>query len=122
VQDGGSLPRICPQASPVWTSVAGPFLNAYFTGQAFNYTTAQLAALVAAYGTTQATAAANAYGVTEDCLFLDVQVPTSIYNNRGKGYGAPVLVWIYGGGYTAGSKTGEIFASCGPRRTLILTE
>jgi len=86
-------------------------LNAYFTGQAFNYTTAQLAALVAAYGTTQATAAANAYGVTEDCLFLDVQVPTSIYNNRGKGYGAPVLVWIYGGGYTAGSKAGKFSAS-----------
>lgn len=41
---------------------------------------------------------------SEDCLFLDVFVPEDILNNVGKGYGAPVLVWIYGGGYTAGSK------------------
>lgn len=78
----------------------------YFTGGNYTGTAEELAALTAAYGTTQATAAANAPGVTEDCLFLDVMVPTKIYNSRGKGYGAPVLVWIYGGGYTAGSKAG----------------
>lgn len=42
---------------------------------------------------------------TEDCLFLDVVVPKAIFDNAGKGKGAPVLVWIYGGGYTAGDKT-----------------
>ena len=64
---------------------------------------------------------------SEDCLFLDVMVPTSIFNSaqaqqrkRGTPYnvecvpgepcqevpaGAPVLVWIYGGGYTGGDKT-----------------
>jgi hypothetical protein len=32
---------------------------------------------------------------TEDCLFLDVIVPESIYNSKSS---APVLVWVYGGG------------------------
>ncbi|GME44628.1 putative carboxylesterase family protein [Neofusicoccum parvum] len=43
---------------------------------------------------------------SEDCLFLDVIVPQKIFDNasQGNGSGAPVLVWIYGGGYTAGSK------------------
>lgn len=37
----------------------------------------------------------------EDCLFLDVMVPTPIFNST---KGAPVIVWIFGGGYTGGSK------------------
>ena len=41
---------------------------------------------------------------TEDCLFLDIDVPKVVYDRRRRGRGAPVLVWIYGGGYTAGSK------------------
>jgi carboxylesterase type B len=31
---------------------------------------------------------------------LDVFVPEDILAKAGKGFGAPVLVWIYGGGYT----------------------
>jgi acetylcholinesterase len=43
---------------------------------------------------------------TEDCLFLDVVVPEKIYQRaNSSGYGAPVLVWIYGGGYVNGDKT-----------------
>jgi len=57
---------------------------------------------------------------SEDCLFLDVVVPASIYNSkyarqrRGeicdyecKSTGAPVLVWIYGGLFVQGDKTGS---------------
>ena len=40
---------------------------------------------------------------SEDCLFLDVIVPESVYDSCSD-TGAPVLVWIYGGGYVAGSK------------------
>ena len=40
-----------------------------------------------------------------DCLFLDVVVPQPIFDKAGKDCGAPVLVWIYGGGYTTGSKS-----------------
>lgn len=35
---------------------------------------------------------------------MDVFVPEDVFNKVGKGYGAPVLVWIYGGGYTSGEK------------------
>ena len=45
---------------------------------------------------------------SEDCLFLDVIVPTGIFKratpHKRPGKGAPVLVWIHGGGYTAGEK------------------
>jgi len=34
-------------------------------------------------------------------------VPQGIFESRNRGYGAPVLVWIYGGGYTGGSKSGS---------------
>ncbi|OJD30095.1 carboxylesterase family protein [Diplodia corticola] len=48
---------------------------------------------------------------TEDCLFLDVIVPEKVFlsasNATSNGTGAPVLVWIYGGGYTSGSKAAE---------------
>lgn len=39
---------------------------------------------------------------SEDCLFLDVYVPGSVY--RGGGINLPVVVWIYGGAYVYGSK------------------
>ncbi|OQU94968.1 hypothetical protein CLAIMM_01243 isoform 2 [Cladophialophora immunda] len=47
---------------------------------------------------------------TEDCLFLDVVVPKSIFDKANNGTlkkgqrGAPVMAWIYGGGYTIGDK------------------
>lgn len=43
-------------------------------------------------------------GTTEDCLFLDVHSPKTAFNKTGGGYGNPVLVYIHGGGYVAGSK------------------
>ena len=53
----------------------------------------------------------------EDCLFLDVIVPKGVFDNahsrikRQQPYsgagGAPVMVWIYGGGYTGGSKLSQ---------------
>jgi len=42
--------------------------------------------------------------MSEDCLFLDVFAPRQVFESAGLGYGAPVLVWIYGGGYTSGEK------------------
>ena len=42
---------------------------------------------------------------SEDCLFLDVLVPKTAYDNKDQSKGAPVLVWVYGGGYTEGDKS-----------------
>jgi carboxylesterase type B len=39
---------------------------------------------------------------SEDCLFLDVVVPESIFTSKSS---VPVLVWLYGGGYVSGDKT-----------------
>ena len=41
---------------------------------------------------------------SEDCLFLDVQVPEKTFANKGRGDGAPVIVWVHGGGLVFGSK------------------
>ena len=40
----------------------------------------------------------------EDCLFLDVIVPKSVYDNKDRRGPVPVMVWFYGGGFTLGSK------------------
>jgi len=40
------------------------------------------------------------YG-SEDCLFLDVIVPKKVFEGKTK---VPVVSWIFGGGYVAGSK------------------
>lgn len=44
---------------------------------------------------------------TEDCLYLDVLVPEKIFSKRDdrSWHKAPVLVWIYGGGFVLGGKT-----------------
>lgn len=41
---------------------------------------------------------------SEDCLFLDVFVPEDVFSKKNESCGAAVLVWIYGGGYTGGTK------------------
>ncbi|KAL5121158.1 hypothetical protein ACEQ8H_001010 [Pleosporales sp. CAS-2024a] len=97
--NNGSTYRICPQASPGWNSVASAFLTSVALGQPFNIT-----------GYTPPGANASSQlppgpaSQSEDCLFLDVFTPKSVLDKAGKGFGAPVLVWIYGGGYTNGNK------------------
>lgn len=106
-----------------WVIPALSFLPAYFSGQNLsNYTSLTQTPLNTSFAQTLTPGS----GVSEDCLFLDVIVPEKVFNaaksNRSSGYnearcapgepckvpsGAPVLVWIYGGGYTAGSKTSE---------------
>lgn len=91
--------RICPQANPAWLEIADQFLELYLAGQtrfntsSFNKTSSGSAP------------APQDPQTTEDCLFLDVVVPKPIFETAGNSSGAPVLVWIYGGGFTTGSKS-----------------
>jgi carboxylesterase type B len=48
---------------------------------------------------------------TEDCLFLDVYSPKAALEKVGTTYGAPVLVYIHGGGYVSRSKADFLTAS-----------
>ena len=102
VQQG--LPdRICPQANPAWLATAAAYIPQYLAGQT-NFTPSDFN-----MSSTSASSALTPQDprTTEDCLFLDVVVPQDIFDNADNGTGAPVLVWIYGGGYTAGSKSGS---------------
>ena len=99
IVQNGTPDRICPQANPAWLLVADEFLSLYLAGQTqFN---------ASSFNTSTSTGMLPPQDprTTEDCLFLDVVVPKSIFDKAGKGYGAAVLVWIYGGGYTSGSKS-----------------
>ncbi|TIA01430.1 carboxylesterase family protein-like protein [Aureobasidium pullulans] len=96
----GSISRICPQANPAWNAIAAQFIPAYLLGQT-NFTMSDFN-LTTSSNTTAAPA--RDPRENEDCLFLDVMVPEGIFNSNEQ---HPVLVWIYGGGYTAGSKAGS---------------
>lgn len=95
----------------MWGLIAAQFDAAYLTGQPFNLTAAE-----AAVSSASGKPPAQDPRTTEDCLFLDVVVPQNIFTKATKDKrnddkksngGAPVLVWIYGGGYTFGEKTGN---------------
>ena len=107
---------VCPQANPLWNLVAQKFLVSYLTTGQREFNQSDFATGLPA-GITVNDINLDTFNTsiippvdprtTEDCLFLDVVVPQKIFKKKAKkGKGAAVLVWIYGGGYTAGSKTG----------------
>jgi len=111
--------------SAVWGEAAVEFLTAYLTGQNISNFTNPTTQQSSAGGFSASSLPKPDPRTSEDCLFLDVVVPQSIfttprktkqngpYNTQCKAgspcvehpVGAPVLVWIYGGGYTTGDKT-----------------
>lgn len=98
VVNTGSYGPICPQANPAWEAIAAEWIPLYLSGNQTTFNESQFAT-----SSNSTALPAQDPRTNEDCLFLDVFVPQSVFENRG-GYGAPVAVWIYGGGYTAGSK------------------
>jgi carboxylesterase type B len=103
VQDG-SVGRVCPQANPLWEEYIEPaFLLSLESGTSFNQSTN-----ISSYPYVPQKMDPR---TTEDCLFLDVIVPKKIFDRAqnktfvSKKTLAPVLVWIYGGGYVEGDKS-----------------
>ncbi|KZL79689.1 carboxylesterase family protein (secreted protein) [Colletotrichum incanum] len=108
----GQTPGICPLKLPVWFG----FSTLYQTGQLSldevdsmftelqNLSPGSDASLIDQYITEPDLI------VTEDCLTLDVVVPETIWekvhdaSETGDRDAAPVLVWLYGGGYVLGDK------------------
>ena len=98
----GSEGRICPQAAPEWTLVASQFVEAFVQGEASDFDTAAAVETAkqesADSGQPAPLADGNPY-ITEDCLFLDVIVPSAVFDAKKspgpwyKSNGAPVLVW-----------------------------
>ncbi|KAI9703738.1 MAG: hypothetical protein M1836_007508 [Candelina mexicana] len=100
VQHGGQE-RECIQANPAWTLIAGQFQRVYATGDQAAIQAFQKAPHV--FNESQRIPPMGPFE-TEDCLFLDVSVPQKLFDVKGSSAGAPVLVWIFGGGYTFGAK------------------
>ncbi|GME64871.1 carboxylesterase family protein [Neofusicoccum parvum] len=100
IQDGMTT-RICPNVRPAWMDASGQYLYEYVATGIFPAANST----IPSNSTTPVRV--DDPRETEDCLFLDVIVPQSIFRRADQGNGAPVLVWIHGGGYALGSKTNE---------------
>lgn len=98
----GKIGGICPQADPAWGQISAEFVPAYLTGKPFNASAAEaaLAAQLQSFSPPP-----QDPRISEDCLFLDVIVPRKVFKDPTAA--APVLVWIYGGGYVNGEKNGD---------------
>lgn len=103
----GKVGRICPQANPAWQLITRLFVPKYLAGQPFNVSDAK-----ATLATSSGSLLVQDPRTSEDCLFLDVITPQKIFDQKKAPYKtarkakAPVLVWIHGGSYTSGEKTG----------------
>lgn len=83
VDDGGDYPKACPQALPEWEARAAQFIPSYLLARSTNVSRD--------FDTLSQAAALSYAGIeSEDCLFLDVFTPKSIFE-RGKNAKAPVL-------------------------------
>lgn len=88
----GSNPRICPQANAAFFGISVPYL------------------LQTLFGVPPGSGGGGPPPTSgppesEDCLLLDVSVPKAIWDAKATA-SAPVLVWIHGGGFAMGSKSG----------------
>ncbi|EHK26551.1 uncharacterized protein TRIVIDRAFT_52507 [Trichoderma virens Gv29-8] len=100
--NNGSIGVICPQAIAAWNNGSNAFVKAYTNGVPF-----AKAAILGEEAQENAKVPPLDPRTTEDCLFLDVFVPQKVFEGMGSGMKAPVYLWIHGGGYTKGDKTGD---------------
>ncbi|TID13906.1 carboxylesterase family protein-like protein [Venturia nashicola] len=91
VDNGGTFSKACPQVIPEWEHRATDFVPSYLLARSTNKERD--------FDTLSKEAALRYAGVeSEDCLFLDVLTPKSIFEHG---------IWIHSGGYVQGSKTND---------------
>ncbi|KAK1992637.1 carboxylesterase [Colletotrichum falcatum] len=104
----GQTPGICPSKLPTWFELNALYQVGQISLEELNSTYIELLNL----SPSSDAAVIDRHLIapdpraTEDCLTLDIVVPETIWEKAhdAPGAGAPVLVWIYGGGYTVGDK------------------
>ncbi|KAF2115728.1 carboxylesterase family protein-like protein [Lophiotrema nucula] len=100
IRDGNDG-RACPQSGPAWFYTGQSWLSSIVLGTTCD---ACFTPYVPPGASWNLPLAAPDPREMEDCLFLDLFVPERALKSAGKGRGAAVLVWFYGGGYTFGRK------------------
>ncbi|KAL7951249.1 Alpha/Beta hydrolase protein [Trichoderma barbatum] len=94
---------ICPQASSFWLDIMSPkVVGAVLSGQPLANISSQ--PLPNPSKLNKSSFPPPDPRTSEDCLFLDVIVPTRVYSNRRSNHLAPVYVNIFGGGFVLGDK------------------
>ncbi|KAF2789984.1 alpha/beta-hydrolase [Melanomma pulvis-pyrius CBS 109.77] len=93
----------CPNGPVWWAATANEFLPAYLSGAPYNPTPRP--------PPTDEELTQQLPSATEDCLFLDVFAPKKVFDKAGRAPGAPVIVWLHGGGFAAASKTEGVWPS-----------
>jgi carboxylesterase type B len=79
----------CPQGTPTWQIRTSSSLNTYLdTGVVPHISYSNLTTML--------------QSGQEDCLFLDVFAPRSVFDNVDSGRQVPVLVWIHGNAIQSG--------------------
>ncbi|KIW13786.1 hypothetical protein PV08_08977 [Exophiala spinifera] len=110
----GSVGAICPQAQASWVPMAYQYAAAVLANRSSSFNITQAEEVIAQTPFDELPVGSPRLGELpprdprerEDCLFLDVMVPRSVFERAANksANGAPVLIWIFGGGYVTGSK------------------
>ena len=98
----GEEGRICYQSIPNWFILSQNVVPQFLSGMPVNPTYVNASENPTRLSPVKVPP--PSVNESEDCLFLDIQVPENVFNDRHNGDGAAVIVWIYGGGLTLGSK------------------
>ncbi|KAI1819613.1 carboxylesterase family protein [Xylaria intraflava] len=104
--DGTEQGGNCAADFPCWFQVQTAFVEAYLAGDPFDFNATYEKIYADGACSQPPPADARPPGETEDCLFLDVFTPTTAFDAKrnSNSSGAPVLVYIFGGGYSGGGK------------------
>ncbi|KAI0415586.1 carboxylesterase family protein [Xylaria grammica] len=107
IVDGTEQGGNCAADFPCWFQVQTAFVEAFLAGEPFDFNATYDRIFADGVCSQPPPADKRPPGETEDCLFLDVFVPTTIFDatRNSSSSGAPVLVYIFGGGYSGGSKS-----------------